>query len=59
MDEVRAKCGNDENMGRLYKQALDLLTPGAKFTIGEFDPLIVLTFRETLLNQKQILRLNT
>ena len=21
MDEVRAKCGNDENMGRLYKQS--------------------------------------
>ncbi|MGB7953828.1 MAG: hypothetical protein WCF23_07585 [Candidatus Nitrosopolaris sp.] len=41
MDEVRAKCGNDENMGRLYKQSLDLLTPGAKFIIGEFDHLIV------------------
>ena len=26
LDEVRAKCGNDENMGRLYKQSLDLLT---------------------------------
>ena len=41
MDEVRAKCGNDETMGRLYKQSLDLLTPEAKFIIGEFDHLIV------------------
>jgi uncharacterized protein YbaA (DUF1428 family) len=37
MDEVRAKCGNDENMGRLYKQSLDLLTPGSRFIFGEFD----------------------
>ena len=41
LDEVRAKCGNDENMGRLYKQSLDLLTPGTKFIIGEFNHLIV------------------
>src|ERR1700730_17230728 len=31
LDQVRAKCGNDENMGRLYKQSLDLLTPGSTF----------------------------
>jgi len=36
LDEVRAKCGNDENMGRLYKQSLDLLTPGSRFIFGEF-----------------------
>ena len=41
LDEVKAKCGNDENMGRLYKQSLDLLTPGSSFIIGEFDPLSV------------------
>ena len=41
LDEVRAKCGNDENTGRLYKQSLDLLTPGSSFIIGEFDALSV------------------
>jgi uncharacterized protein YbaA (DUF1428 family) len=41
LDEVRAKCGNDENMGRLYKQSLDLLTPGSSFIFGEFDRLSV------------------
>ena len=39
LDQVRAKCGNDENMGRLYKQSLDLLTPGSTFMFGEFDRL--------------------
>jgi uncharacterized protein YbaA (DUF1428 family) len=41
LDEVRAKCGNDENMGRLYKQSLDLLTPGSMFIFGEFVSLNV------------------
>jgi uncharacterized protein YbaA (DUF1428 family) len=41
LDQVRAKCGNDENMGRLYKQSLDLLTPGSTFMFGEFDRLSV------------------
>ena len=41
LDQVRAKCGNDENMGRLYKQSLDLLTPGSCFIFGEFDRLSV------------------
>jgi uncharacterized protein YbaA (DUF1428 family) len=41
MEAVRAKCGNDENMGRLYKQSLDLLTPGSRFIFGEFDRLRV------------------
>jgi uncharacterized protein YbaA (DUF1428 family) len=36
MDEVIAKMGNDENCGRLYKQSLDLLTPGTSFILGEF-----------------------
>ena len=36
MDEVIAKMGKDESMGRLYKQSLDLLTPGTSFIIGEF-----------------------
>ncbi|HMH09871.1 MAG TPA: DUF1428 family protein [Candidatus Nitrosopolaris rasttigaisensis] len=41
LDQVRAKCGNDENMGRLYKQSLALLTPGSTFMFGEFDRLSV------------------
>ena len=41
LDEVKAKCGNDGNMERLYKQSLDLLTPGSSFIIGEFDALSV------------------
>jgi uncharacterized protein YbaA (DUF1428 family) len=41
LNEVRAKCGNDENMGRLYKQSLDLLTPRSKFIFGEFDRMSV------------------
>jgi uncharacterized protein YbaA (DUF1428 family) len=39
MDEVIAKMGNDENCGRLYKQSLDLLTPGTSFILGEFGRL--------------------
>jgi hypothetical protein len=41
LDEVKAKCGNDESMGRFYKQALDLLTSGTNFILGEFDGLHV------------------
>ena len=41
LDEVKAKCGNDGNMERLYKQSLDLLTPGSRFIFGEFDRLSV------------------
>lgn len=41
LDEVRAKCGDDENMGRLYKQSLGLLTTGSSFIFGEFDRLSV------------------
>jgi uncharacterized protein YbaA (DUF1428 family) len=39
MNEVAANCAKDENMGRLYKQSLDLLTPGSKYIMGEFDHL--------------------
>jgi uncharacterized protein YbaA (DUF1428 family) len=39
MNEVAAKCAKDENMGRLYKQSSDLLTPGSKYIKGEFDHL--------------------
>lgn len=41
MEEVRAKCGNDENMGRLYKKSLDLLIPGSRYIFGEFDRMSV------------------
>ncbi|MGB7955766.1 MAG: hypothetical protein WCF23_17470 [Candidatus Nitrosopolaris sp.] len=41
LDEVKAKCGKVENMGRFYKHALDLLTPGTNFILGEFDGLHV------------------
>jgi uncharacterized protein YbaA (DUF1428 family) len=37
MDEVCAKLGKDENMGRNYKESLDLLTPGSSFIMGEFN----------------------
>ena len=37
MEEVIAKMEKDENMGRLYKQSLDLITPGTSFILGEFN----------------------
>jgi uncharacterized protein YbaA (DUF1428 family) len=37
MNEVGATCAKDENMGRLYKQSLELLSPGSKYIMGEFD----------------------
>jgi uncharacterized protein YbaA (DUF1428 family) len=40
-DEYMANCGNDENMGRLYKQFMDLITPGSSPIIGEFSRLRV------------------
>ena len=40
-DEYMAKCGNDENMNQLYKQFMDLITPGSKPIIGEFSRLKV------------------
>jgi uncharacterized protein YbaA (DUF1428 family) len=32
-DEVGAKMQNDENMERLYKQSVDLLSPGSSFVM--------------------------
>ena len=39
LEEVTAKFGNDENMERLYKQSVDLLSPGSSFIMGEFSRL--------------------
>jgi uncharacterized protein YbaA (DUF1428 family) len=41
LEEVTAKFGNDENMERLYKQSVDLLSPGSSFIMGEFNRLEV------------------
>ena len=38
-DEVGANMQNDENMERLYKQSVDLLSPGTSFVMGEFNRL--------------------
>jgi hypothetical protein len=32
------KSGNDENMGRLYKYSVDLLTLRSSFIVGELHP---------------------
>ena len=40
-DEVGRKMQNDENMERLYKQSVDLLSPGSSFVMGEFSRLKV------------------
>jgi uncharacterized protein YbaA (DUF1428 family) len=39
-DEYMAMCGKDENMGRLYKQFMELITPGSTI-MGEFNHLEV------------------
>jgi uncharacterized protein YbaA (DUF1428 family) len=41
MEEVITKMEKDEDMGRLYKQSLDLITPGTSFILGEFNRLNV------------------
>jgi uncharacterized protein YbaA (DUF1428 family) len=38
-DECIAECGKDENMNRLYKQFMDLITPGSSPIMGEFSRL--------------------
>src|SRR5215210_906289 len=38
-DEVGRKMQNDENIERLYKQSMDLLSPGSSFVMGEFSRL--------------------
>jgi uncharacterized protein YbaA (DUF1428 family) len=40
-DEVGTKMQNDENMERLYKQSVDLLSPGSSFIMGGFSRLEV------------------
>ena len=35
-DEVSAKMQNDKSMERLYKHAVDLLSPESNFIMGEF-----------------------
>jgi uncharacterized protein YbaA (DUF1428 family) len=40
-DEVDAKMRNDVNMEQLFKQSMDLITPGTTFTMGEFSRLEV------------------
>jgi len=36
-DEVSAKMQNDESMGRLFQQALDLVTWGTGFIMRQFS----------------------
>jgi uncharacterized protein YbaA (DUF1428 family) len=38
-NEYMANCGNDENMKQLYKQFIDLITPGSSPIMGEFSRL--------------------
>lgn len=39
MDEVMTKCnsGKDEDSRRIYKESLELLTPGTSLIMGEFN----------------------
>jgi uncharacterized protein YbaA (DUF1428 family) len=39
--EVNATMQIDENLERLYKQSVDLLSPGSSFVMGEFSRLKV------------------
>jgi uncharacterized protein YbaA (DUF1428 family) len=41
MNEVMAKMEKDERMGSMMKQSIDLLSPGAKFIVGDFERLSV------------------
>jgi uncharacterized protein YbaA (DUF1428 family) len=36
-DEVSANMQNDESMGRLFQQSLDMVTAGTGFIMGEFS----------------------
>ena len=40
-DEYMEECGNNEKIGRLYKQFMDLITPGSSPIMGEFSRLRV------------------
>jgi uncharacterized protein YbaA (DUF1428 family) len=37
MEKVITKMERDEDMGRLYKQSFDLITPETSFILGEFN----------------------
>lgn len=37
--EVDARMKNDERMGPMFQQALELITQGTSFTMGEFSQL--------------------
>ena len=41
MNEVMSKMEKDERMGQMMKQSIDLLPPGAKFIVGDFERLNV------------------
>lgn len=41
MNEVIAKMEKDERMTTVMKQSMDLLPPGAKFIVGDFERLSV------------------
>lgn len=41
MNGVMAKMEKDERMGQMMKQSMDLLPPGAKFIVGDFERLSV------------------
>ena len=41
MDEVMTKMEKDEGAGQMMKQSMDLLPPGAKFIVGDFERLSV------------------
>jgi uncharacterized protein YbaA (DUF1428 family) len=40
-DEVGTKMRNEESMERLYKQAVDLLSPGSDFILVQFGRISV------------------
>jgi hypothetical protein len=41
MKEVMVKMEKDERAGEMMKQSMDLLPPGAKFIVGDFERLKV------------------
>lgn len=40
-DEIGTKMRNDESMGPLYQQSLNLVAPGTGFILGEFTRLMI------------------
>ena len=40
-EEVDTKMRNDDKMGSLWQQSVDLVTPGTSFIMGEFSRLNV------------------